>query len=135
MEPDRPLPEPTPVTRPFWDGLREHRVRLQKCRACGGWVFYPRAACSHCLSPELDWVDVSGLGTLYTYTVARVPTAPQFAADVPQLIAVVQLDEGVRLTTTLVGVDPAQVKVGMRVAPVFDDSAGGGVTLLRYRPA
>ena len=130
----KPLPVPTPTTRPFWDGLNEGRVCMQQCLDCAGWVFYPRTRCCHCLSDQLAWREVSGHGTLYTFTVAHQATAPQFADETPQLLAVVQTSEGVRLTTTLVNVDPAAVKIGMPVRPYFDRVAPA-TTLLRYQPA
>lgn len=129
----KPMPQPTPVSRPFWDGLRDNRVLIQRCGACDAWVFYPRSRCHHCLSDDLAWHQVSGTGTLYTFTIARQPTAPFFADEVPQRLAVVELDEGVRLTTTLVEVDDADVRVGMRLRPVFD-RVSDEVTLLRYAP-
>ena len=130
----KPLPTPTPTSQPFWDGLNESKVRLQRCGACAGWVFYPRTRCCHCLSDQLTWHEVSGLGTLYTFTISRQPTAPQFADETPQKLAVVELQEGVRVTTTLVNVDEADIKVGMAVRPYFDHVAAD-VTLLRYQPA
>ena len=75
---------------------------------------------------------VSGSGRVYSFTIAHVATAPHFRDEVPQIIAVVELDEGPRLTTTLIGVAPERVRVGMRVRPVFDDIPGHSVTLLRY---
>jgi uncharacterized OB-fold protein len=131
---DKPLPVPTPVTRPFWDGLAERRIRIQRCLDCERWVFYPRSHCSHCLSERLEWREVSGAATLYTFTVTRQPTAPFFADEVPQRLAVVQLDEGVRMTTTLVGVDDADIRIGMRLKPVFD-AVSADVTMLRFAPA
>lgn len=130
-----PLPAPTPTSRPFWDGLAEGRVRLQRCRACGNWVFYPRSRCSHCLADALEWHTVSGAATLYSWTVCRRPPAPHFADRVPWVLAVVELAEGVRLTTTLEGVDGDQddLRAGMALRPVFDRQ--GSVTLLRYAPA
>ena len=130
----KPLPAPTPVTRPFWNGLAEGRVLIQKCEDCGAWVFYPRGRCSSCLSDRLAWREVSGEGTLYTFTLARQPTAPHFAGESPQLIAVVELDEGVRLTTNLVHVQEPDIRVGMRVKPWFD-RISETVTLLKYQPA
>ena len=130
----KPLPVPTPTSRPFWEGLRAREVRIQRCRACGKFVFYPRSNCSFCLSPDLEWQRVEGRGTVYTFTIARRPTAPQFTDEVPQKIAVVELDEGPRLTTTLVNVEPEAIKIGMRVKPFFDDVPGTDVTLLRYEP-
>ena len=131
---DKPLPKPTPTTQPFWDALNEGKVRMQQCGNCAGWVFYPRTRCSHCLSDLLTWREVSGHGTLYTFTIARQPTAPQFADESPQLLAVVETVEGVRLTTTLVNVEHANIKIGMKVRPFFDRVAPE-TTLLRYQPA
>src|SRR5262249_40343842 len=131
---DVPVPTPTPTTAPFWDGLKEGVVRLQRCRDCDQWVFYPRSRCSHCLSDALEWRDVSGRAKLYTYTIARQPTAPHFADQVPQHLAVVELEEGVRLTTTLVDVADDQIEIGMRLEPVFEP-VSDEITLLRYRPA
>lgn len=131
---DKPLPVPTPVTRPFWDGLAERRIRIQRCLDCERWVFYPRSHCSHCLSERLEWREVSGAATLYTFTVTRQPTAPFFADEVPQRLAVVQLDEGVRMTSTLVGVADADIRIGMRLKPVFD-VVSADVTMLRFAPA
>lgn len=130
------LPRPTPIdaTRPFWEGLAADEVRLQRCRACDSWVFYPRPRCSTCLSDDLAWHTVSGRGSIYTYTVARQPTHPAFAGEVPQLLAIVELDEGVRLTSTMVDVAPEDLRIGLRVEPVFDHGADG-VALLRFRPA
>lgn len=138
-----PLPTPTPTSRPFWDGLREGRVRLQQCGACGGWVFYPRVRCSHCLADALEWHDVSGLGSLYTWTVCERPTAPPFAAWGTYVLAVVELDEGVRMTTLLVDAPPESLRAGMRMRPVLPAPADSGEPasadeappLLRYTPA
>lgn len=134
MTMEKPLPMPTPVTQPFWDSLRERKVRLQVCEECSKFVHYPRGRCPHCLSDRLGWREVAGTGHVYTFTIARRPTAPQFQDEIPQKIAVVELDEGVRLTTTLVNVAEDSIKVGMRVRPYFDDQPNG-VTLLRYEPA
>jgi uncharacterized OB-fold protein len=129
----KPRPEPTPVSQPFWDALRDERVQLQRCDECSRWVYYPRSRCPSCLSDRLTWTGVEGLGTVYTFAVAEQATAPPFADEVPQLLAVVELTEGVRVSTTLVDVEPDAVSVGMPVAPVFDHG-DDGITLLRFRP-
>ncbi|WP_051265542.1 Zn-ribbon domain-containing OB-fold protein [Nakamurella lactea] len=129
----KPLPDPTPVSRPFWDALASHRIRIQYSPSGGEYVFYPRLLAPGTLADDLQWREISGAGTLYTYTVADRPTAPPWADAVPQLLAIVQWDEGPRLSTELVDVDPAELSVGMRVRPVFCDQPGG-VTLLRYQP-
>ncbi|MEQ8859619.1 MAG: OB-fold domain-containing protein [Pseudomonadales bacterium] len=131
---EKPLPLPTPVTRPFWDGLRERRISIQRCADCGSWVFYPRSRCHRCLSDRLAWHDVSGAATLYTFTIARQPTSPHFVDDVPQRLAVVELDEGVRMTSTLVNVADDDIRIGMRLKPVFD-AVSDSVTMLRFEPA
>jgi uncharacterized protein len=131
---ERPLPVPTPVTAPYWEGLKDNRIRVQHCLDCAEWVFYPRSHCSHCLSDRLEWRDVSGDATLYTFTIARQPTSPHFAEDVPQLLAVVELEGGIRMTTTLANVDEADIQVGMRLRPWFD-RVSDEVTMLRFEPA
>lgn len=130
----KPRPVPTPTSQPFWNALREERVDLQRCDECSTWVYYPRARCPHCLSDHLTWRTVSGAGTVFTFTVAPQPTAPPFADEVPQLLAMVELAEGVRVSTTLVDVAPDAIAIGMQVQPVFDHG-DDGITLLRFRPA
>jgi uncharacterized OB-fold protein len=129
----KPLPVPTPTSQPFWDGLAHGELRVQHCDACGAWAHYPRHRCPRCLSDRLSWHTVEQDGTVYTFTVARRPTAPPFADEMPQVIAVVELRVGVHVTTTLVGVDPDDVRVGLPVTAVFD-AQDDGVTLLRFRP-
>ena len=129
---NKPLPQPTPISAPFWDGLKAHEVRIQQCDH-GHWLFFPRTHCPTCGSRALTWKTVSGEGTLYTYTVARVPTLPEFSDEMPQLLAVVELEQGVHINTTMVGVAPEDLRVGQRVRPVFDERPGS-VTLLRFTP-
>jgi uncharacterized protein len=131
---EKPLPSPSHVTAPYWNGLKEGRIRIQHCLECGGWVFYPRSHCNHCLADRLEWREVTGDATLYTFTIARQPTSPHFADDVPQLLAVIELAGGIRMTTTLVDVDEADIRVGMKLEPCFD-RASDDVTLLRFRPS
>ena len=128
----KPLPHPTPETQPFWDALKEHRIDIQQCGDCRKWVFFPRLHCPHCFSKNLTWKTVSGEGELHTFTISHLPTLPELADELPQKLAVVQLDEGPHINTTLVGVDEDQIRVGMRVRPVFDDVVPGETTLLRY---
>lgn len=130
-----PLPTPIDRTQPFWDGLREGKVKIQYSPSSDRWVFYPRSHAPLTLADDLEWREISGEGTLYTYTIARRPTAPDFAGEEPQIIAVVELNEGPRLTSTLVNVEESEISVGMRVRPVFEDVPGTETTLLRYEPA
>ena len=130
-----PLPVATPESRPFWEAARRHELSLQRCRACGRHVFYPRAACPHCLSSDLEWRRVSGRGTLHTFTIVH-RGAKNFPLATPYVLAVVELEEGPRLMTNLVSIeaDPARVQIGMPVEVVFED-VSPEVTLPRFRPA
>ncbi|MBM5810457.1 MAG: Zn-ribbon domain-containing OB-fold protein [Gammaproteobacteria bacterium] len=113
------LPPATAISAPFWSGLCERRLRLQRCSDRGHWVFYPRRHCPRCAATALDWHEVSGQGRLLSYTIARVPPLPEFTGPEPVVLAVVELDEGVHLNTNLVDVAPEAIAIGMRVAPVF----------------
>ncbi len=114
----RPAPQPDADTAEFWAATLEGRLSIQRCRSCGRFVHYPRVACPWCMSRDLGFEDVSGRGTVYSYTtVHRAPAA--FADLVPYVVALVDLDEGVRLLTRLVGVAPDAVTIGMTVQVTF----------------
>jgi uncharacterized OB-fold protein len=129
----KPLPHPNEVSQPFWDAAKRHKLQIQRCNACGTRIFYPREACAECLSADLIWIPVSGKGTLYSYTIAQAPTHPAFADDVPYVIAIVELEEGPRITTNLVGCQPDQVTIGMPVVASFEDVTPE-MTLVKFRP-
>ena len=133
--PDRPLPVPTPTSQPYWDALRQHRLVLQHSPSTGQWVYYPRNLAPGTLADDLEWREVTGTGVVYTFTIADRPTAPAWQGASPQLIAVVELDEGPKVTTELVGIAPEAIRIGMRVRAVFEDVPGHEVTLLRFAPA
>jgi len=111
---ERAFPVPDAVSLPFWEGIAEGVLRVQRCGACGRHVFYPRAVCPFCAASELDWVDASGRGRIHSYTVVhRAP--PEYREEVPYVVALVELDEGVRMMTRLVDVEPAEVRVDLPV--------------------
>ena len=113
-----PLPVTDGDTMPFWEGTRRGELRIQRCRACGRHVFYPRAVCPFCMSDELDWVRASGRGVVYSFTV--VHRAPEeFQHQVPYVVALVDLEEGPRLMTRIVDVEPHAVHIGMPVEVTF----------------
>jgi uncharacterized protein len=132
---EKPMPVKTPTSAPFWDALAKHEIRIQYSPSSDEYVFYPRILAPRTLADDLEWRVISGRGTLHTYTIAERPVAPHFADDVPQLLAVVQWDEGPRFSTELVNADPPDLKIGMRVSPVFFDYPEHDVTMLRYEPA
>src|ERR1700726_3483657 len=111
----KPMPVPTPGSAPSWAALREHRIRIQYSPSAGQWVFYPRILAPRTLADDLEWREISGRGTLYTFTVADRPTAPPWADSLPQLLAIVEWDEGHGVSTEMEKVDPSELRVGMRV--------------------
>ena len=127
-----PVPVPTPVTQPFWDGARQHRLLLPKCDR-GHVFYYPRTHCPHCLSNQITWVEASGKGRLYSYTVARRAQSPEFAEDVPYIIAAITLDEGPRMTSLLVEADPDNVEIEGRVEVVWED-VNDEIAMPYFRP-
>jgi uncharacterized OB-fold protein len=131
----KPMPIPTPTTTPFWDALSEHEIRIQYSPSSDSYVFYPRILAPGTLADDLEWREISGAGSLYTFTVSYRAVSPHFADDVPQILAVVQWDEGPRFSTEIVNAEPDAIRVGMRVRPVFTDYPEAGVTMLRYEPA
>jgi len=130
----KPLPAPSALSRPFWDGLAAGELRVQKCDDCGRLVFYPRPHCPDCLSEALTWTPLSGRGRVYTYTIVRRAMHPAFAPDVPYVFAIVELEEGPRLATNVVNCDIEAVRVELPVKAVYD-SVAAGIALLKFEPA
>jgi uncharacterized OB-fold protein len=128
----KPLPHPTRVSQPFWDAARRHELMLQRCEACRKFIYYPRPRCPHCFSDRLQWQPCSGTGKLYSYTVVRRPSSHLFA-DGPYVLAIVELDEGPRMTTNIVA-PPESLKVDMPVTVFFDDVTPDR-TLVKFKPA
>jgi len=129
---DKPLPQPTPVSEPFWRAAREHELRVQRCNDCNAYIFYPRSACTECASLALDWVRLSGRGIVYSYTIASVPPHPGFD-EIPFVIALIELEEGIRIASNIVECEPAGVQIGMPVEVVFEDITSN-MTLIKFKP-
>ena len=130
----RPMPVKTPTSAPFWDALAQHRIAIQYSPSTKAWVFYPRVRAPRTLANDLEWREISGMGTLYSFTVARRPVGPHFVDAVPQMVAIVEWDEGPRFSTELVNTIPETLRIGMAVKPVFVDYPDDDVTMLRYEP-
>jgi uncharacterized protein len=129
---EKPLPKPTETSRPFWEAAKQHRLQLQQCGGCKAFIYYPRDRCPHCLSDQLEWRPVSGKGKVYSYTTVRRASTRSFA-DKPYVLAIVELDEGVRMTTNIEA-PPESVKIGMPVTVFFDDVTPER-TLVKFKPA
>ena len=129
----RPLPRfPEPDTQPFWEATKSHELRYQVCDDCGGLVFHPRRHCTHCLSLNLSWRASAGEGSIYTYSVVRQTYHPAFKALLPYIVAWIDLDEGFRMMSNVVGIEPEAVRVGQRVHVQWEDS--GEVALPLFTP-
>ncbi|GAA1916628.1 Zn-ribbon domain-containing OB-fold protein [Nocardioides hwasunensis] len=109
----RPLPQPSELTRPFWDGAVAHRLLHPRCDACGGAFFPPHAVCPACRAAAWSWQESAGRGTVHSSTV--VHRAPQEGFATPYVLAVVDLDEGFELMTNVVGAGALDVTTGRRV--------------------
>lgn len=129
----KPVPQPTPETQPYWDGAAAGQLWIQRCTGCAKHYFYPRMVCPHCGSAKVEWVQASGRATLYSYVINHLP-APGFRDDVPYPIAVVELDEGPRMMTTVVDVEPTPeaLRLDMPLEVTFEQR--GDVSLPVFRP-
>ena len=117
-----PLPLYRAVSKPFWDGLRQGKLTIQRCEACRRFVFYPRPFCHHCSSSDVSWTEIPPHGTLYSFTESHTAPSPDFRDSWPRLPAVVELAPHVRMATTLIGLTPADVRIGMDLRLVFPDA-------------
>lgn len=129
----RPAPVPEPEAEPYFAAAAEGRLVVQRCERCGAHQLYPRVLCLQCRGP-VAWVEASGRGTVYSYTVIRQNHARPFRDWIPYVVALVDLDEGPRLMTNVVGTDPDDVHVGMAVRARFEkvsDEAG----IVLFEPA
>jgi uncharacterized OB-fold protein len=115
--PFRPLPPPTELGEVFWQRCAEGVLSVQRCDECGRCFFRPEDACTHCFSPRWQWIDCVGTGTVYSFTV--VHRAPLPAFETPYVLAVIDVDEGFSMLSNVIGTDPANVGIGMRVDVSF----------------
>ncbi|MFM0222014.1 Zn-ribbon domain-containing OB-fold protein [Paraburkholderia dipogonis] len=118
--PLRPQPLPTAETERYWQAAHENRLEIQYCRMCARHQFYPRRFCTQCLSDQIEWVQASGRGRVYTYTVCHVAGHPAFESQVPYAIAMIELDEGVRMLAGIVDSDMERLAVGVPVQVCFE---------------
>ena len=128
----KPLPTLTDENRPFWDACRAGRLSLQKCTNCSHARYPISPFCPHCLSGDFEWSELSGRGTVFSYIVFHQAYHPGFKADLPYNVALVQLEEGPRMYSNIVGTPNDQVRIGDEVEVVFDPVTPE-VTIPRFR--
>ncbi len=131
---NKPLPKPTALSKPFWEGTKRHELLIQKCAQCDALRWTPQWACRKCYSVDYAWVAMSGRGKVYTHTTIYRPQVPEFMNDVPYSVAVVELEEGPRMLTSITSCEPKDLSVDMPVEVVFVD-ASDEITLYKFRPS
>ena len=133
----KPLPAITTEAKPFWDAAAQQKLIIQRCKNCQSWVWTPRPSCNECGSERVEWTQVSGEGEIYSFTVIRQvvgrAASKAFEPDIPYVIAWVDLDEGPRLITNIVGCPVEDVKLGMKVSVQFEQ-ASEKVWLPKFKP-
>jgi uncharacterized protein len=122
---EMPVPEPSLETQPFWDAAREERLVIPYCKACGFHWFPPALACERCGEADYSWVDASGRGKVFTFAIYHRLYHPAFKGKLPYVVAVVELEEGPRLISNIVGVPHERIRCEMPVRVVFDHRRDG----------
>ena len=130
----KPLPVADPDAQPFWQSCKKHEMALQECLSCQRFRYPPRPLCPHCHSLDTRWSPVRGRGTVYVALVMCRSYGPAWEHDVPYNISMIELEEGVRIWSNVVGCPPEDVKIGDPVVIAYDD-ATEDVTLPRFRRA
>ena len=131
---ERPLPAPDDATEPYWQGCREHELRMQRCKPCGHLRFPPRPMCPRCQSFDCAWVPVSGRGTVYSWVACHPPLLPAFQERAPLVVLLVELAESpdLRIVGNLLDDDGQELEIGMPVEVVFEELTPD-VTLPQWR--
>jgi uncharacterized OB-fold protein len=114
------VPEPTPETAPYWDGLNEQRLVLQKCGECGKIRHYPRPVCDSCFSMDVTWTEATGEGKIHSWTITHHAFHPGYISELPYVLVTVDLKEGVRMQAALLADPETPFKVGLPVQLRFD---------------
>ena len=129
----KPLPIPDEASQEFFDGAKRHELMIQRCKDCKRHISPGRPRCPLCWSTDVEWTKAKGTGKVYTYAVMHQQYHPGFAPDIPYNFAIVELDEGVRLFSSIVDCPNDQIRVNMPVKVTFDDVTAD-ITLPRFQP-
>ncbi len=134
IEYTKPIPRPDAFSQPFYDGTRRRELMLQRCGECGRWMWPFRTRCIECFGDQLTWAAARGTGTLYSWTLVHQIFHPGFAPEIPYNVAQVDLDEGVRVITNIVGVPNDELRVGLPLVVTFE-RISNELALPKFRPA
>lgn len=131
----KPLPRITALTQPFWDAAASKQLIMQRCQSCGAFVWCPRPHCPECGSDRLEWTPLSGRGTVYSFAVIRevVGGSKAFEREIPYVVAWIDLEEGARIVSNVIGCPIEQVEIGMPVEATFEEAARG-IFLPKFKP-
>jgi uncharacterized OB-fold protein len=129
----KPIPFPDNVTSAYWDAAGENKLLIQQCIDCGTRQFFPQSYCRNCLGENIEWIEASGKGKVYTFTIVKRPPTARFQEDVPYVVALIELEEGVRMMSNVVEIYPDDVRVDMPVEVVFDKITSA-ISLPKFRP-
>jgi uncharacterized protein len=121
----RPVPVLRGEERSYFSAAAEGNFVLQRCDGCDAWIFYPRVICPHCHGSQLTWRAASGRGSVYSLTVLHRPGRPGFSP--PYVLAMIDLDEGVRMMANVLTADPESVRIGDSVEVELEDRGAGWV--------
>ena len=127
-----PKPDIAAHNAAFWEGAAAGELRIRHCGSCGAVFRFAHVWCPVCWAPKPGWKVASGRGKVATFSVVHTPPSPAFAASVPYVLALVDLEEGVRMMSNVVGCDPQAVRIGMAVSVRFEDR--DGVALPQFQP-
>lgn len=136
--PDQRIPHPAQwhvlyrSSTPFWEGVNNKQLLLQKCKSCGTWLNPPRPMCPKCLSTEPEWVAAKGKGKVFSYVTYQDSPHPAFKA--PYSVVLVELEEGPRIVSNMVDAKPEEIAIGMPVEVVFEQVADD-LTLPKFKKA
>lgn len=133
----KPLPTITSEARPFWEGAAKQQLLMQCCLDCSAYIWTPRPSCFECGSENIQWQELSGRGEVYSFTVIRQvvgrAASQAFEKDIPYVIAWIDLDEGPRMITNVIGCPDENVTLGMKVSVVFEQQSAD-IWLPKFMP-
>ena len=135
MNGDLPVPIVNADSSPYWDGARDGKLLLQRCGECGTLRFFPRYLCTECGSDNTEWAEASGRGTVQSFTIVHRAAFPEFQARTPYVVALIDLAEGPRMMTNIVGEDALDVIIGDAVEVTFEDRGTEGAKVPQFRRA
>ena len=133
-KPQKPVPRPAPESVPYWQGAKQHKLLIPHCKSCDHYWFPPSQRCPNCLSPDFAWAESSGRGKVYSFVVFHRVFHPAFETEVPYVVALIELEEGPRLLSNIIGIPPEDVRCEMKVKVTFVDVTADA-TVPKFVPA